>query len=229
MHELDNRGSHFYLALYWARELAAQTDDPELAARFAPIADALGADEEQIVRELNEVQGSPVDIGGYYHPDDELVTAAMRPSATLQRRSSTPSDSRIHSASGAEDPGGGPHRAARRAEHPAHARHMPTRRVAVDDGYLPTSGPAFGGVLIGAVIAEHVPGLDEEQFDALDRLVDAARDGLTVPRIALRYRLQTDTHGLDLSRHRIIGADVGAGARCGRSSSSTATAPPRRR
>ena len=89
---------------------------------------------------------------------------------------------------------------------------MPTRRVALDDGYLPTSGSAFGGALLGAVIAEHVPGLDEEQFDALSRLVDAARDGLTVPRIALRYRLQTDTHGLDLSRHRIIDADVESGS-----------------
>jgi isocitrate dehydrogenase len=81
VHELDNRGSHFYLALYWARELAGQTDDPELAARFAPIAEALGADEAAIVEELNAVQGSPVDIGGYYQPDDALVTAAMRPSA----------------------------------------------------------------------------------------------------------------------------------------------------
>jgi isocitrate dehydrogenase len=81
VHELDNRGSHFYLALYWARELASQTDDPELAARFAPIAEALGADEDAIVEELNAVQGSPVDIGGYYQPDDTLVTAAMRPSA----------------------------------------------------------------------------------------------------------------------------------------------------
>ncbi|HEY3672084.1 MAG TPA: NADP-dependent isocitrate dehydrogenase [Acidimicrobiia bacterium] len=80
VHELDNRGSHFYLALYWARELATQTDDPELAARFAPIADALGAEEDAIVDELNAVQGSPVDIGGYYQPDDALVTAAMRPS-----------------------------------------------------------------------------------------------------------------------------------------------------
>jgi isocitrate dehydrogenase len=83
VHELDNRGSHFYLALYWARELAVQTDDPELAARFAPIAEALGVNEEQIVRELNEVQGSPVDIGGYYLPDDELIIAAMRPSPTF--------------------------------------------------------------------------------------------------------------------------------------------------
>jgi isocitrate dehydrogenase len=83
VHELDNRGSHFYLALYWARELAEQTDDLELAARFAPIAEALGANEEQIVRELNEVQGSPVDIGGYYLPDDELISAAMRPSPTF--------------------------------------------------------------------------------------------------------------------------------------------------
>jgi isocitrate dehydrogenase len=83
VHELDNRGSHFYLALFWARELAQQTDDPDLAAKFTPIAAALAADEEQIVRELNEVQGSPVDIGGYYLPDDELVTEAMRPSPTF--------------------------------------------------------------------------------------------------------------------------------------------------
>ena len=92
-------------------------------------------------------------------------------------------------------------------------RHMPTRRVAVDDGYLPTSGPAFGGVLIGAVLAECVPGLDEEQVDALARLVDVAKRGnLTVPRIALRYRLQRDTHGLDLSRHRITSAAIERGS-----------------
>jgi hypothetical protein len=92
-------------------------------------------------------------------------------------------------------------------------RHMPTRRVAVDHGYLPTSGPAFGGVLIGAVLAECVPGLDEEQTDALARLVDVAKRGnLTVPRIALRYRLQRDTHGLDLSRHRITSAAVEQGS-----------------
>jgi len=90
---------------------------------------------------------------------------------------------------------------------------MPTRRVAVDHGYLPTSGPAFGGVLIGAVVAECVPGLDEEQVDALARLVEVARRGtLTVPRIALRYRLQRDTHGLDLSRHRITSAGVERGS-----------------
>jgi hypothetical protein len=92
-------------------------------------------------------------------------------------------------------------------------RHMPTRRVAVDPGYLPTSGPAFGGVLIGAVVAECVPALDEEQTDGLARLVDVARRGtLTVPRIALRYRLQRDTHGLDLSRHRITSAAVERGS-----------------
>jgi hypothetical protein len=92
-------------------------------------------------------------------------------------------------------------------------RHMPTRRVAVDHGYLPTSGPAFGGVLIGAVLAECVPGLDEEQVDALARLVEVAKRGtLTVPRIALRYRLQRDTHGLDLSRHRITSAAVEVGS-----------------
>jgi isocitrate dehydrogenase len=81
--ELDNRGSHFYLALHWARELTAQTDDPELAERFGPLADELSANEETVVRELTEVQGRPVEIGGYYHPDLELVAAAMRPSDTL--------------------------------------------------------------------------------------------------------------------------------------------------
>jgi isocitrate dehydrogenase len=81
--ELDNRGSHFYLAMYWARELATQPDDTELAERFAALADALEASEEQILRELSEVQGEPVDIGGYYRPDPEKVAAAMRPSATF--------------------------------------------------------------------------------------------------------------------------------------------------
>jgi isocitrate dehydrogenase len=81
--QLDNRGSHFYLALYWARELAGQEEDSELADRFAALAERLGEDEEKIVGELNAVQGSPVDIGGYYRPDGEAATAAMRPSATL--------------------------------------------------------------------------------------------------------------------------------------------------
>jgi isocitrate dehydrogenase len=81
--ELDNRGSHFYLALYWAQELAAQTGDPELAERFKLVANRLAADEATIVEELSVSQGKPVEIGGYYHPDLELVTAAMRPSATL--------------------------------------------------------------------------------------------------------------------------------------------------
>ncbi|WP_439591673.1 NADP-dependent isocitrate dehydrogenase [Microbacterium sp.] len=80
---IDNRGSHFYLGLYWAQELAAQTADPELAAIFAPIAESLAANEEQIVAELNAVQGSPADIGGYYRPSVELVENIMRPSATL--------------------------------------------------------------------------------------------------------------------------------------------------
>ena len=81
--ELDNRGSHFYLALYWAQELAAQSDDPELAERFKPLAERLAADEQEIVAELSAVQGQPVEIGGYYHPDLDLVADAMRPSATL--------------------------------------------------------------------------------------------------------------------------------------------------
>ncbi len=81
--ELDNRGSHFYLALYWAQELASQAEDPELADRIAALAQRLAEAEEQIVAELAEVQGSPVDIGGYYRPDVTLAADAMRPSRTL--------------------------------------------------------------------------------------------------------------------------------------------------
>ena len=83
VHELDNRGSHFYLAMYWAQELAKQTDDPQLAAKFAPVAEALTANEDAIVTELNQVQGSPVEMGGYYYPSEDLVVAAMRPSTTF--------------------------------------------------------------------------------------------------------------------------------------------------
>jgi isocitrate dehydrogenase len=78
--ELDNRGSHFYLALYWAQELAAQDEDQELKAKFAKLAKTLIENEEKIVSELNTTQGHHMDIGGYYHPDPEKVTAAMRPS-----------------------------------------------------------------------------------------------------------------------------------------------------
>ncbi len=85
VNELDNRGSHFYLALYWARELAAQQEDVEVAERFRPLAEALLEAEDQIIDELNAVQGAPVDIGGYYAPDPALATAAMRPSATFNR------------------------------------------------------------------------------------------------------------------------------------------------
>ncbi|TVR20428.1 MAG: NADP-dependent isocitrate dehydrogenase [Ilumatobacter sp.] len=81
--ELDNRGSHFYLALYWAQALAAQTDDMQLAEHFAPLAAALAENEQTIVDELNAVQGPPVDVGGYYAPDLDLVAAAMRPSPTF--------------------------------------------------------------------------------------------------------------------------------------------------
>ena len=83
--ELDNRGSHFYLALYWAQALAAQSADPELAGRFAPLAEALAAEETTIVDELGAVQGHPVDLGGYYFPDEDRAVAAMRPSPTLNR------------------------------------------------------------------------------------------------------------------------------------------------
>ena len=81
--EIDNRGSHFYLAQYWARRLADNTEDPELASRFERVANALEDNEAAIVAELDAAQGSAVDIGGYYQPDDDLAAAAMRPSKTL--------------------------------------------------------------------------------------------------------------------------------------------------
>ncbi len=80
---IDNRGSHFYLALYWAQELAAQTEDADLAKAFAPFAENLAANEGKIVDELIAVQGSPAEIGGYYQPDPAKAAAVMRPSATL--------------------------------------------------------------------------------------------------------------------------------------------------
>jgi len=80
---IDNRGSHFYLGLYWAQELATQNEDAQLAAAFAPVAKALAENEEKIVGEMIAVQGKPVDIGGYYRPDVKLVEKVMRPSATL--------------------------------------------------------------------------------------------------------------------------------------------------
>jgi len=83
--ELDNRGSHFYIALYWAEALAAQTVDSSLQAKFAPLAKELREKESTIVSELNGVQGRAVDIGGYYKPDDTLASQAMRPSATFNR------------------------------------------------------------------------------------------------------------------------------------------------
>ncbi|MBO1271396.1 NADP-dependent isocitrate dehydrogenase [Shewanella sp. 4t3-1-2LB] len=81
--EIDNRGSHYFLAQYWAKALAAQDKDVALQQHFAPLAEALIAKEAQIVAELNGVQGNPVDMGGYYRPDHQLAAAAMRPSATL--------------------------------------------------------------------------------------------------------------------------------------------------
>jgi isocitrate dehydrogenase len=80
---IDNRGSHFYLTLYWAQALAAQDKDPDLKATFTPIAEKLAANEQKIAGELLAVQGKPVDIGGYYHPDDAKVSTEMRPSATF--------------------------------------------------------------------------------------------------------------------------------------------------
>src|SRR5215217_3781667 len=81
--QIDNRGSHFYLALYWAQELATQSDDPDLAAAFSRLAKTLAENEQTIVEELIAVQGNPVDLGGYYHVDRDKATSVMRPSATL--------------------------------------------------------------------------------------------------------------------------------------------------
>jgi isocitrate dehydrogenase len=81
--QLDNRGSHFYLALHWATALAGQDQDPELATLFGPLAERLAAAEEAIVAELAAVQGAPVDLGGYYRVDRAKADAAMRPSATF--------------------------------------------------------------------------------------------------------------------------------------------------
>jgi isocitrate dehydrogenase len=81
--EIDNRGSHFYLALYWARALAAQSEDQELSTKFGKLAKLLGDNEAKIDKELLDAQGKPVDLGGYYHFDDKKTFAAMRPSSTL--------------------------------------------------------------------------------------------------------------------------------------------------
>jgi isocitrate dehydrogenase len=83
VNEIDNRGSTFYLAMYWAQALADQDKDADLKARFAPVAEALAKNEATITAELLAAQGDPVDFGGYYHPSDELTSAAMRPSATF--------------------------------------------------------------------------------------------------------------------------------------------------
>ena len=83
--QLDNRGSQFYLSMYWAQELASQTEDAELAARFKPLAKALADNEQSIIKELAEVQGKPADIGGYYKPDADKLARVMRPSATFNK------------------------------------------------------------------------------------------------------------------------------------------------
>jgi isocitrate dehydrogenase len=83
--ELDNRGSHFFLGMYWAQELAAQDEDAELKARFEPLAKALTDNQDTILKEMSDAQGHPVDIGGYYHPDTAKTSAVMCPSKTLNK------------------------------------------------------------------------------------------------------------------------------------------------
>jgi hypothetical protein len=86
-------------------------------------------------------------------------------------------------------------------------RHMPTRRVALEHAYLPTSGPGHGVALLAAVVATNLPAVVDDERELLARLVEDARNGLSIPRIALRHRLQRDVHGLDRSRHRLVGED----------------------
>ncbi|RMD47225.1 MAG: NADP-dependent isocitrate dehydrogenase, partial [Aquificota bacterium] len=83
--ELDTRGSHFYLALYWAEELANQTEDKELAEKFAKVYADLKENEQKILEEIKATEGKPADIGGWYHPDDEKAEKAMRPSETFNK------------------------------------------------------------------------------------------------------------------------------------------------
>ena len=85
VNEIDNRGSHFYLSLYWAQALAEQDQDAEVASKFSALAQSLADNEKMIIDELNAAQGSPVDIGGYYYPTADLADSAMRPSATFNR------------------------------------------------------------------------------------------------------------------------------------------------
>ena len=83
VHELDNRGSHFYLAMFWAQALAEQTEDSETQSHFSRLAKELAENEKKIVDEINSAQGKELDLGGYYQPDENKITDAMRPSATL--------------------------------------------------------------------------------------------------------------------------------------------------
>jgi isocitrate dehydrogenase len=85
VHQLDNRGSHYYLALFWAEALATQHEDANLKAYFSPLALKLREAEQTIIDELNKVQGVTIDLGGYFHPSDELCTKAMRPSETFNK------------------------------------------------------------------------------------------------------------------------------------------------
>ena len=80
VNELDNRGSHYYLALYWANALAAQDNNTDMQSKFKDLAKALAENEDVIIKELSDAQGEPMDIGGYYKPDEKLVEQAMRPS-----------------------------------------------------------------------------------------------------------------------------------------------------
>jgi len=83
--ELDNRGSHFYLAFYWAEALAAQSEDAELKTAFGPVAEALSSNETQILEELNGIQGGAVELSGYFRPEAAKASASMRPSGTLNK------------------------------------------------------------------------------------------------------------------------------------------------
>ena len=85
LHTIDNRGSHFYLAMYWAQHLASQSKDIELASSFASLAEALTSSESDIMNDLSGVQGSPINLQGYFFPSDDVVRAVMRPSETFNQ------------------------------------------------------------------------------------------------------------------------------------------------
>ena len=233
VHELDNRGSHFYLALYWAQELAKQTDDAGARGQVRPDRRSArrqrGADRARAQRGPG-CTGRPRRLLPPRRRTGDRGHASER---HLQRHHRRRSDRfRLDPALRLPAPDLTRSRASMllaelNIRHTR--RHMPTRRVAVDDGYLPTSGPAFGGVLIGAVIAEHVPGLDEDQLEALEPFCRQRPAGPDRAAHRARGTGCKPTRTASISRATASSAPRSNEGRCARSSSSTGTAARRRR